>query len=139
MYVVVDRFRKMCIITPFNKKIRFEQACHIVFKNIWVHFGLATSIVSDQGFWFVGILGQICGTWCTQSWRRLEPFNHKYIDKPRWSIEQLFIFLEDIAANIPSCGMNSCITYNMHTIGQSILPQTHSHLRHVMGTFQDHH
>ena len=38
--------------------------------------------------------------------------------RPRWLTGQPFIFLEVIAANIPSCGMNSCITFNIHTTWQ---------------------
>ena len=53
-YVVVDNFRKMCILMPSKKKVTFEQTNHIFFQNVWVHFNLPTSIVSDQNSWFVG-------------------------------------------------------------------------------------
>ena len=46
-YVVVDRFRKMCILMPCKKKVTAEQSTHLFFQNVWVHFGLPTSIVSD--------------------------------------------------------------------------------------------
>ena len=44
----------MCILTPFKKKITVEQTSHLLFQNIWVHFGLPTSIVSDRDSQFVG-------------------------------------------------------------------------------------
>ena len=55
LYVVVDRFRKMYILTPCKKKITVEQTTHLFFQNIWIHFGLPTSIVSDRGSRFAGI------------------------------------------------------------------------------------
>jgi len=54
LYVVVDRFNKMCILTPCKKKITVEQTTHIFFQNNWVYFGLPISIVSDPDSRFVG-------------------------------------------------------------------------------------
>ena len=54
LYVVVDRFKKMCTLTTCKNKITTEQTTHLFFQNIWVHFGLPTSIVSDRDSRFVG-------------------------------------------------------------------------------------
>lgn len=54
LYVVVDRFNKMCILTPCKKNIRAEKTSHLFFQNICVHFCLPTSIVSDRDSRFVG-------------------------------------------------------------------------------------
>ena len=54
LYVVVDRFRKMCILMPCKKKITVEQTPQLFFQNVWVHFGFPTSIVSDRYYHFVG-------------------------------------------------------------------------------------
>ena len=48
LYVVVDRFRKMCILVPYSKQITAEQTAKLFFEHVWVHFGLPTSIVSDR-------------------------------------------------------------------------------------------
>lgn len=47
LYVVVDRFNKICILVPCRKKVTAEQTAHLFFQNVWVHFGLPTSIISD--------------------------------------------------------------------------------------------
>jgi hypothetical protein len=47
LYVVVDRFNKMCILMPCKKKITAEHTTNIFFQYVWLHFGLRTSIVSD--------------------------------------------------------------------------------------------
>ena len=44
----------MCILTPCKKKITAAQTNHILFQNIWVHFGFPTSIVSDRDSRFFG-------------------------------------------------------------------------------------
>jgi hypothetical protein len=54
LYVVVDRFNKMCILMPCNKKIIAEKTTNLFFQHVWVHFGLPTSIVSDQDARFLG-------------------------------------------------------------------------------------
>jgi hypothetical protein len=54
LYVVVDRFRKMCILMPCTKQITAEQTTQLFFQNVWVHFGLPKSIISDRDSRFVG-------------------------------------------------------------------------------------
>ena len=54
VYVVVDRFNKMCILIPCSKQITVEQTAKLFFEHIWVHFGLPMSIVSDRDIRFVG-------------------------------------------------------------------------------------
>jgi hypothetical protein len=47
LYVVVDRFNNMCILIPCKKHVIDEQTKQMFFANVWVHFGLPTSIISD--------------------------------------------------------------------------------------------
>ena len=54
LYVVVDRFSKMYILMPCKKQIIAEQTAQVFFQNVWAHFGLPTSIVSDRDSQFVG-------------------------------------------------------------------------------------
>jgi hypothetical protein len=54
MYVVVDRFNKMCILMPCKQQITAEQTANLFFQHVWVHFGLPTSIVSDRDTGFLG-------------------------------------------------------------------------------------
>jgi hypothetical protein len=54
LYVVVDRFRKMCVLVPCKKQVTGEGTAHLFFQHVWVHFGFPTSIVSDQDSHFLG-------------------------------------------------------------------------------------
>ena len=54
LYVIVDKFNKMCIVIPCNKHITVEQTTKLFFQHVWVHFGLPTSIVYDQDSLFLG-------------------------------------------------------------------------------------
>ena len=45
LYVVLDRFSKMCILMPC-KKVTTEMTSQLFFQFVWVHFGLPTFIVS---------------------------------------------------------------------------------------------
>lgn len=48
LYVVVDRFKKMCILIPCSKHIIAEQTAKFFFQHVWVYFRLPTSIIFDQ-------------------------------------------------------------------------------------------
>jgi hypothetical protein len=54
LYVVVDRFRKMCILMPCKKQVTVEKTTQMFFQNVWVHFGLPKSIISDRDSRFIG-------------------------------------------------------------------------------------
>lgn len=54
LYVIVDRFSKMCILIPCNRHITAEQIANLFFQHVWVHFRLPTSIVFDRDSQFVG-------------------------------------------------------------------------------------
>jgi hydrogenase maturation factor len=48
LYVVVDKYNKMCILIPCKKQIIVEQTANLFFQYVSIHFGLPTSIISDQ-------------------------------------------------------------------------------------------
>jgi hypothetical protein len=54
LYVMVDRFSNMCILMPCKKQVTAEQKIHLFFANVWVHFELPTSIVSNRDSRFLG-------------------------------------------------------------------------------------
>jgi hypothetical protein len=54
LYVVVDRFRNMCILMPCKKQVTAEKTANLFFQYVWVHFGLPTSIISDRDTRFLG-------------------------------------------------------------------------------------
>jgi hypothetical protein len=54
LYVVVDRFNKICILIPCKNHITIEKTTNIFFQYVWVHFGLPTSIILDRDTRFLG-------------------------------------------------------------------------------------
>ena len=54
LYVVVDRFSKMCILIPCKKTITVEQTIELYFQHVWGHFGLPNLIISDRDSIFIG-------------------------------------------------------------------------------------
>lgn len=59
LYIVVDRFSKNCILVPCKNQVTAKHIAHMFFSNVWVHFGLPTSIILDWDFNFMG------GFWST--------------------------------------------------------------------------
>ena len=48
LFVIMDRFSKMCVLIPCKKKITRKDAINLFFSHVWVHFGLPTSIILDR-------------------------------------------------------------------------------------------
>ena len=48
VFVVMDRFSKMAILTACKKSITAEAIAKLFFERVWVHFGLPQTIISDQ-------------------------------------------------------------------------------------------
>jgi IS30 family transposase len=48
VFVVVDRFSKMAIITACKKSIRVEDTTNLFFERVWVHFWILQTITSDR-------------------------------------------------------------------------------------------
>jgi hypothetical protein len=40
VFVVIDRFSKMTVLTPCKKSITAEATAKIFFEHVWIHFGL---------------------------------------------------------------------------------------------------
>jgi hypothetical protein len=80
LYVVVDRFSKMCILMSCKKKIITKQTINLLFQYVWVHFGLPTSIISDRDTRFLG-------DFWTSLWRMMDTklkrstYFHPHIDE----------------------------------------------------------
>jgi hypothetical protein len=53
LFVVVDMFKKMCILMPCKKTIKGQEATKLFFEQIWVHFGIPRSIISDRDIGFL--------------------------------------------------------------------------------------
>jgi hypothetical protein len=48
VFVVVDRFSKMAILTACKKNITVEDTAKLFFERVWVHFGIPQTIISDR-------------------------------------------------------------------------------------------
>lgn len=54
LYVVIDRFSKMCILIACKKIVKAHEVVDILFLNVWVHFGFPNSIFSYRDSRFLG-------------------------------------------------------------------------------------
>lgn len=48
LYVVVDCFRKMCVLIPCKKQVTTKHTTKMFFQNVWVHIRFPTSIIYDR-------------------------------------------------------------------------------------------
>ena len=59
VFVVVDRFSKMAILIACKKSISAEATTKLFFEYVWVHFGLAQTIISDRDSRFLSTFWSI--------------------------------------------------------------------------------
>ena len=45
IFVVVDRFSKMAILTACKKNVTVEATAKLLFESVWVHFKLPQTII----------------------------------------------------------------------------------------------
>jgi hypothetical protein len=48
VFVVVDQFLKMAILTSCKKSITVADTIKLFFKRVWVHFGIPQTIIFDR-------------------------------------------------------------------------------------------
>jgi hypothetical protein len=48
VFVVIDRFSKMVILTTCKKNVTTTETAKLFFERVWVHFGIPQTIISDQ-------------------------------------------------------------------------------------------
>jgi hypothetical protein len=65
LFVVVDKFSKMCILMPRKKTIKGQPAANLFFEQVWVHFGIPRSIISDRDTRFPS-------AFCTTLWEKMD-------------------------------------------------------------------
>jgi hypothetical protein len=53
VFVVVDRFSKMEILTAYKKNITAEATTKLFLEHVWVHFGIPQTIISYQDIRFL--------------------------------------------------------------------------------------
>jgi hypothetical protein len=65
LYVVVDRFNKMCVLMACKKTIKEQEVASLFFERVWVHFGIPRSII-----FLIEILDSLVyfGLHCGRSW-----------------------------------------------------------------------
>jgi hypothetical protein len=47
VFVVVDQFSNMAILIAYKKRITSTYTAKIFFEQVWVHFGIPQTIISD--------------------------------------------------------------------------------------------
>jgi hypothetical protein len=56
VFVVVDLFSKMAILASYKKNIITESTAKLFFEQVWVHFGIPQTIISDCDLQFLSTL-----------------------------------------------------------------------------------
>jgi hypothetical protein len=89
VFVVVDWFSKMVILTAYKKRITMTYTTKLFYERVWVHFGIPQTIISDRDnnflntFWL--ILWSLLDTKLTKS-TAFHPQNDGQTEVVNWMI-----------------------------------------------------
>jgi IS30 family transposase len=83
VFVVVDRFSKMVILVAWKKSITAEATAKLFFEQVWVHFGIPQTIVSDRIVDFSAHSGRASGHYWTPSSPNPRPSTPRQMAKPK--------------------------------------------------------
>ena len=62
LYVIVDKFNKMCILISCNKQVTTEQTTKLFFQHVWVHFGYPLLLYLIEIPDLLGSFGHVYGS-----------------------------------------------------------------------------
>ena len=57
LFMVEDWFNKLGVFIPCKKVIKGHEAVKLLFVDVWIHFGLISSTMSDRASRFMASLG----------------------------------------------------------------------------------
>ena len=120
VFVVIDRFSKMAIITAYKKSITAEATAKLFFERVWVHFGihnLSSHIGTTSSSVYFGLVSSRCWTPSSLITHLSIP---KFMARPRLSTKWLYKFYTGTTQSIHVHGMRFYPMCNISTITLSI-------------------
>lgn len=115
VFVVLDHFSKMAIMTACKKSITIEATAKLFFEHVWVHLGyhrLSFHIGTTCSWAHFGLA---YGHLWTPNSPNQPPSTPKPMDKQRWPIGWLCILWGCTILNIPTHGMLIFHMFNITT------------------------
>jgi hypothetical protein len=119
VFVVVDRFSKMAILTPCKKSIMVEATTNIFFERVWVHFEIPQTIVSNRG-------SQFLITFCSFLWSLLDTkLNksttfHPQIDGQIEVVNRMIVHIMHMYNSKHPCTWDESIPYVQHSYNRAL-------------------
>jgi hypothetical protein len=135
LYVVVDRFSKMCILIPCKKQITTKQTVNLFFQYVLVHFGLPTSIISDRDTRFLGDFWTSLWRMMDTKLKRSTAFHPQTDGRTEVVNRTMVLLLQGYCSKHPKV-WDEHIPYVQHDYNEPYIPPLSVRLlRHVLGTY----
>jgi hypothetical protein len=117
--LVVDQFSKMAILTSCKKSITTTDTFNLFFEQVWVHFGIPHTIISDQDNIFLN-------TFWSSLWQLLETkltkstAFHPQTDGQIEVINQMIVHILHIYNYNHPCTWDESLSYVEHSYNKDI-------------------
>jgi hypothetical protein len=126
VFVVVDQFLKMAILTAYKKNITTVDTANIFFERVWVHFVIPHTIISNRDNKFLN-------TFWSSLWSLLDTKLTKSIvfcleiDDQREVINQMIVHILRMYNSKNPCTWHESLPYVLHSYNRAI----HSSTDHI--------
>jgi hypothetical protein len=117
VFVVVDRFSKMTILTAWKKRIIATDTAKIFFKRVWVHFVIPLTIISDRDDRFLNTFWSSLWSLLDNKLTKSTSF-HPQTDGQTEVVNQMFVHI-----------LRMYNSKHMHTWDESLLNVQHNYNR----------
>jgi hypothetical protein len=123
--VVVDLFSNMVILATCKKNITTQATANIFFEQVWVHFGIPQTIISDYDSWFLS-------TFWSSLWSLLDTKHTKsiafqpQIDDQTEVINRMIVHILRMYNSKHPLTWNGSLPYVQHSYNRSL----HSSIGH---------
>ena len=119
VFVVVDRFSKMAILTACKKNITVEAMAKLFFEHVWVHFGLTHTILSDQQSTFLSTFWSSLWSLLDTKLTKSTSF-HPQTDGQIEVVNQMVVHILWIYNSKHLCTWDDILPYVQHSYNKSI-------------------
>lgn len=120
LFVVANRFSKMCILMPCKKTITGQVVANMFFEKLWVHFWIPSSIISERDTIFLNALLTTLWEKINTKLKRSTTFQPQTNGQIKVVNRALVRFLRD-TIRIQRFGMKICLIFSTLIIECSIL------------------
>jgi hypothetical protein len=118
LFVVVDQFSKMAILTAYKKNIIAKYTSKLFFEQVWFHFGIPQTIISDRDNRFLNTFWSSLWSLLDTKLTKSTSF-HPQIDIQKDVVNQMIVHILCMYNSNNPCTSDESFPYVQHSYNRA--------------------